>query len=534
MLLSLLLARVFAGAATIDVFDNSINAGESVTWTSGNVYILKEKVFIEEGARLKIEPGVVIKAEGHSGVNAVALIVTRGAKIFAEGTADEPIIFTSIADDMLPFDESILPVATTGGLWGGVVILGRARTNLPDGGIGNIEGITAGDDRGRYGGSDDGDNSGVIRYVSIRFGGMEISTDNELNGLTFGAVGAGTTVEYVEVFQNRDDGFEWFGGCVNTRYLLATNCMDDAFDYDVGFRGRGQYWCAIHGNAPDGTAGEHDGGGGLPHATPVIANATYLRPRGQLGDAGQPAVNMRQGAGGTYANSIFMAPGTLTLNGNPELTFLHKNLFWTSVGIEDWEQITATSHAHMLEDLGNQLVDPEFPGEPDRNLMAYTRKSLDLRPTAKAALPDKDDIHILETSDTSGYLEQVCFKGAFDPSKPMWTTGWTATDFYGLFSDAEAPVDNVSEECIPVSAKDHGFRRAKRLGTIAFEVKEKSPVGVKVFGVSGRLLYASNEGLLEPGQYSLRDLRIPDYDGVVLVRIMVGKSMHTRRFLPHR
>ena len=122
----------------------------------------------------------------------------------------------------------------------------------------NIEGIDINEPRGAFGGSDEADSSGVLRYVSIRHGGTLIGADNEINGLTLGAVGSGTTVEFVEVFANLDDGIEFFGGTVNTRYLVVAYCGDDSFDYDQGFRGKGQYWFTIQ-DADSGDGGEHDG-----------------------------------------------------------------------------------------------------------------------------------------------------------------------------------------------------------------------------------------------------------------------------------
>ncbi|MCB0260439.1 MAG: T9SS C-terminal target domain-containing protein, partial [Calditrichaeota bacterium] len=147
----------------------------------------------------------------------------------------------------------------TRGLWGGVILLGKARINTTLG-EGQIEGIPTTEPRGAYGGNDDNDNSGVVRYVSIRYGGTDIGANNEINGLTFGAVGRGTVVEYVEVFNNKDDGYEWFGGTVRTRYLVSAFNGDDCFDYDEGFRGYGQFWFAIMGEDIGNRAGEHDGG----------------------------------------------------------------------------------------------------------------------------------------------------------------------------------------------------------------------------------------------------------------------------------
>src|SRR5690606_33449452 len=145
---------------------------------------------------------------------------------------------------------------------------------------------------------------------SIRHGGARIAPDNEINGLTLGGVGRGTTIEYVEVLANQDDGFEWFGGTVDTRYLVAAFCGDDAFDYDEGFRGKGQFWFAIQADDDAGSGGEFDGGttpeDGQPYAIPVIHNLTLIGSgAGGTTASNDFAMNIRDNAGGKFYNSIF-------------------------------------------------------------------------------------------------------------------------------------------------------------------------------------------------------------------------------------
>lgn len=247
-------------------------------WTADTEYLLDGNVYVEDGETLTIEAGTVIKglATPTTGDQETALIVARGGKIFAEGTPGRPIIFTSEDDDVTdPFDLTV----DDKGLWGGVIILGRSTINV-GGGENFIEGLEPSDSRNLYGGNDDDDDSGVFRYVSIRHGGAIFGTDNEINGLSMGGVGRGTRIDHVEVFANQDDGFEWFGGTVDTKYLVASFVGDDAFDYDEGFRGRGQFWFSIHPTDDGGSGGEHDGGTdpetGQPFSIPVIHNATYI------------------------------------------------------------------------------------------------------------------------------------------------------------------------------------------------------------------------------------------------------------------
>lgn len=217
----------------------SSNITVNTTWNTGKIYILSGRIAVLEGVTLTIEPGAIVKGEAGTEANASALIITRGAKIMAEGTAEQPIIFTSAADNIKP-GETVSPNLTpdVNGLWGGLMILGKARISVEsDNETKNIEGIPPSDPNGLYGGTDDDDNSGVLRYVSIRHGGSNIGEGNEINGLTLGGVGSGTVIDHVEVVGNQDDGIEWFGGTVNVTNALVWYAGDDAIDTDQSWAG---------------------------------------------------------------------------------------------------------------------------------------------------------------------------------------------------------------------------------------------------------------------------------------------------------
>ncbi|MFP4522615.1 MAG: carboxypeptidase regulatory-like domain-containing protein [Fibrobacterota bacterium] len=279
----------------------------NVTLSSDTVYILDGFVFVEDGSTLTIEAGTVIKAKAGGGLSASALIVARGGFIDAQGTASEPIIMTAMQDD-LRYQDDINP--ETRGLWGGLIVLGKSITNRAAGEE-QIEGIDPDDNRGLYGGSDLSDNSGTIKYVSLRYGGTNIGEGNEINGLTMGGVGSGTTIENIEVYHNADDGFEWFGGTVNTKYLVSTGNSDDSFDWDEGFRGKGQFWVVIQasdagdrGAEMDGCAGDNRGNTS-EYSKPTIANATFIGSGHDSGNSGNMIFKFREETGGYYYNSIF-------------------------------------------------------------------------------------------------------------------------------------------------------------------------------------------------------------------------------------
>lgn len=220
-----------------------LDISSNTTWYKDTVYVLTSRIKVRPNATLTIQPGTIIKGSEGQESNAKVLMVMRGAKIMAEGTATEPIIFTSVLDNIQPGEiVSTLPNDLQG-QWGGLAILGNAKISKgtldPTGAFdeAQIEGVPATDLDGRYGGSDDLDNSGVLKYVSVRFGGTSIGSGNELNGISFGGVGSGTVVENIEVVANADDGLEFYGGTVSVKNVLVWNNGDDALDTDMAYNG---------------------------------------------------------------------------------------------------------------------------------------------------------------------------------------------------------------------------------------------------------------------------------------------------------
>ncbi len=222
------------GVPTVSITENIT---ENTTWETGKIYILEGRITVLSGVTLTIQPGVIIKGREGSESNATALMVARGGKLMAEGTQASPIIFTSVSDQIIPGEiESPNLSPTLNGLWGGLIILGKAPISAEAEAM-QIEGIPTSDLNGLYGGTDPNDNSGTIKYVSIRHGGANIGEGNEINGLTLGGVGSGTIVEYLEIVSNQDDGIEWFGGTVNVKNVVVWNTGDDAIDTDQSWGG---------------------------------------------------------------------------------------------------------------------------------------------------------------------------------------------------------------------------------------------------------------------------------------------------------
>ncbi|HEX3073971.1 MAG TPA: hypothetical protein VHP30_10195 [Ignavibacteriales bacterium] len=246
------------------------------TLTADKTYLLKEFVRIDNGVTLTIEAGTTIYGEN---TTQGTLIVLPGGKLVAEGTAEKPIVFTS------EFTKEGASRAPTYGDWGGIIVLGNAPINVP-GGTSSIEG--PGD---TYGGSNAEDSSGVLKYVRIEYPGIAFSLNNEINGLTFGGVGSKTVIDYVQVSYSGDDSFEWFGGSVNCKHLIAYRGWDDDFDTDFGYSGKLQYLFSVRDpeiadqSGSNGFESDNDGSGSTnsPRTSPTWWNVTLLGPKATAG-----------------------------------------------------------------------------------------------------------------------------------------------------------------------------------------------------------------------------------------------------------
>ncbi len=522
----------------VTVVDADINPGDKVQWTAENVYILDGLVIVENGAELTIQAGTVIKAEKGVGSNASALVIARGGRIFAEGTAIHPIIFTSVldnisSDDLLTYEDR--------GLWGGLVILGHAPTNNPgdkEGDYKEIEGVNElvpdGDTRAEYGGNNSSDNSGILRYVSIRHTGINIgeSDGNEIQGLTLGGVGSGTVLEHIEVYASGDDGVEFFGGTVNLKYFVSVFNADDAVDWDQGWRGKGQFWFVLQATDKAGAAAEQDGAGGdeyfQPYATPHIYNATYVGAGSNASpesDRGEMLM-FRDNSGGSYHNSIFTQfntdkgghafqiedidnTGDKTEDsrkrfeaGDLELTH---NIWW-DFGAGDgnaneptpWiagaDQEFLSILLKYMEDNQNEIDDPKLRGI-ERGTKGT--ETLDPRPHSDSpafTLPRKDP------GDDS-FFTRTDYIGAF--GRDNWLTGWTALDELGYVGDLSTSIEEVSRGELPTDIiLDQNYPNPfNPATTIKFNLDRPQKVTLGVYDLTGRKVALLVNELKTAGTY---------------------------------
>jgi len=508
LLLTLLLLCVSPALLwSADITVTNADITGTVNWTNDNTYYLDGLVFVEDGEVLNIEAGTVIKGmEVPSSDFASALIVARGGQIFANGTASQRILFTTDAEDTGPLD------AFDRGLWGGLIILGRATINT-SAGEGFIEGIPTGLP-GEYGDAglnfDDNDNSGSLSYVVIRHGGAELEPDEEINGLTLGAVGAGTVIDHVEVYANLDDGIEWFGGTVRIKYATVAFVGDDSYDYDEGFNGSGQYFFTVQDNAGD-HAGEHDGGttpeDGLPYAIPRFSNVTYMGAgECNLNTSKNPyCFKIRDNAGGKWYNSIFAdhANAGITIEdlgagvedseqrlADGDIEF--ENNLWYGFGDGNtWSSIAPDAYvANYLANVStDEILNPGIRGTgriPGGN-------ALDPRPVATGPADGK---FVNVPDDSLNFFDDnVGYVGAFDPNDDMWIRGWTTLDDYDFLVPTDGPGGTVTVTYADVKAK----------GSYAFFANTTYKLDGLVFFDSGAVAY------IEPGT-KIMGMEVPSLD----------------------
>lgn len=394
-------------------------------------WLLVGQVRVTNKATLRIEAGTTICGESMDTTRVSFLNVDQDAKLMAEGTKERPIVFTSSnkAGERKASD------------WGGVVLRGRAPINLPPGdatACGSLEGNAGA--YGPCGTMRSDDSSGILRYVRIEFAGREVAPDNELNGLTLGAVGSGTVIDHVQIHRGSDDGVELFGGTVNLTHILSTGSLDDSFDWDQGWSGKGQFWIGQQLTA-DGNNGieadnSRDNNGLLPRSNPTIYNVTLVgtgrgsAPKGQK----RYGLTLRQGTAGSLYNVIALGFADLGVVITQESTCAEiqgdrlrvgSSLFWdngagSATNISDITNVgtAACNVKEWILGKGSREEDPAL-------IRPYDSSAPDFRPMMKTDSPVLAGAAAPPSSD--GFFMQAPYIGALGPSEAdNWTTGWTA------------------------------------------------------------------------------------------------------------
>ncbi len=516
----------------------------TVNFDSDTVYNLDGFVFVDSGEVLNIEAGTIIKSNPGQAELATALIVSQGGKIFANGTRECPIIFTSTDDDVDDPDD--IPAGSGGrALWGGVIMLGYSTLNTTTG-VGNIEGLPA-SARTQYGRPPataiENDNSGTLQYVSIRHGGSVFGDANEINGLTLGGVGNGTVIDHLEVFQNFDDGIEWFGGTVRMKHVIVAFCGDDSYDIDEGWSGGVQYAFTIMDTDDSDQGGEHDGGttpeNGTPYATPVFSNVTYLGAGYQSPTSVNPSCfNIRDNCSPAYYNSIFSDHNGFAVaieqtgsqptdsedrwlagdmvfrnnawglfkSGNTAAALAAAGQTWTR---QIW---TNGSFQNRISDPGinvtrvnDQRNDPRPKNTGAKNLPEWTT------PTAYNP-PVKPNFG----QNFAGFFDQVDYVGAFDPTaaiNELWVANWTAFDFYGYLGENDGGCGGITDDGKPVKV----ITDANIVGNVFFSSDTVYNLDGFVFVDSGEVLNIEAGTIIKsnPGQAELATALIVSQGGKI-------------------
>ncbi len=407
----------------------------TTTWIKGKSYILEGLVFVNDGQLLTIEAGTIIRARTGQGTAASALIVARGGTIIAEGTISDPIIFTCEGDDL----KGSVPLKSRG-LWGGLIILGNARLNSAYN-ENSIEGIPVSEPRSVYGGNDDNDNSGILKYISIRHGGTNIGEGNEINGLTLGGVGRNTIIEHIEIISNADDGFEFFGGTVNSKYLIAAFCGDDAFDYDEGYRGNGQFWLALQDTEEGDNLMECNGGiypeDGIPYSLPSLFNLTLI---GSGPENNNSLVNFSRNAGGIIANSILVNQKTgISIEFKEGVQSSYNHFLNNRLQIKNniFYDVMENDSTLIFSVYAENGMDTSAQNEEFRNYFFQannTVKNPGIQYSVDQYRLVPHDIIFTElASYPSEWFDPVNFKGAFGTYN--WATDWTLLSQSDLLKD---------------------------------------------------------------------------------------------------
>ncbi|MCL5992034.1 MAG: T9SS type A sorting domain-containing protein [Bacteroidetes bacterium] len=541
------LSVVVSNPSPIDEYIQGIITSNK-TLTANKIWGLKGVVFVANGATLTIEPGTIIMGE----VGATsALCINRGGKIIADGTPTKPIVFTS----------GVVAGSRDRGDWGGLLIMGKAPTNLVEAPIeGGIADDASTKVNGWYGGNDPNDNSGILRYVRIEFAGIAESPDNELNGLTLGAVGSGTIIDHVQVSYSNDDSFEWFGGTVNCKHLIAYNAIDDDFDTDNGYRGIIQFGLEKRltdvADQSNSEAFESDNDGSSsekqPFTGPLFSNMTVIGPvqdtswakgsglsgtntfHSKFLTAAQIRRNSRMG----LANSVILGwPGGVELTNQNTVraaendsVLVRYNDFYGIKGNKFFYFGSGTNPTAGVDqnwlsksEFGNNFANGSGMVDAVAHITnAFNMSSFNPLPTVNAPFLTTAKFDYGRLTDP--FLEKVNYRGAFGTER--WDLGWTEYDpvnkEYRVTDVNESPIyeqQNVMIYPQPAS---------KILNVKINNVKTQNAI-LKIIDINGNEIRSTTSENLLFGKLYEYQINIEDIpNGIYLLEIITTDKISTQ------
>ena len=529
---------------TTTVAQSTIIVKDSLTsnqhWTSENFYLLQGFVYVINGVTLTIDSGTVIK--GDHTFTGSALIIRQGAKIYANGTKNKPIIFTS--------DQ---PAGSrVSGDWGGLVLCGKAPIN-PTGGTAMIEGGPY----APYGGTDAADNSGVLKYVRIEFAGYPFQPNKEINGLTFGGVGSGTSVDHIQVSYANDDSYEWFGGTVNAKYLIAYRGLDDEFDTDFGWSGMTQFLVGLRDSAvadisgSNGFESDNDatGTGNTPFTHGIFCNVSLFGPKANLTSSINPlfkrAMHIRRNSKLCVYNSVFAGwPTGLMIDGktttwvnaqNNDLQIENcimsgmnnSNFFavgsggWTDsadsiagiANVRNWFNTTSHSNDTLATNDLLHLTDP------------FNYDSPNFLPLGNS--PVLGHGSFTNTRLQNAFFTPVTYAGAFGIED--WTAGWANWDPQNTVYSTTFSINDLSD--LGFVAESNIPNPFSGSTSIYLTVKNNNHITIEIYDITGRKTATIFNQEVQSNNYKI------DWDattfpkGIYLAKITSDKGFKTLKMI---
>lgn len=385
------------------------NYQSDLVLTADKIWVLQGGVFIggdnKNNATITLQPGT--KVIGQSGAD--YLVITRGSKIIANGTKSAPIVFSTAKT-----------TNRTRGMWGGLVINGNAPINSCKTTSATCEAEGEGS-TGLYGGKNEEDSSGVLKYVRVEYAGYEITPENELNGIAFQGVGRGTIVDYIQVHMNADDGVEFFGGTVNVKHVVLTGNKDDSMDWTSGWQGKAQFVIVqqMGGDGNNGIEGDNlkSPMNAAPRSLPELANMTFVGTTDASAKGGS-ALLLRRGSGVNVYNSVFTGfkRGCLDIDDNETFRnasnggmIFENNIISCASNFQvDADDVFSVEDFYRNEGIANITVDPKLAG---------------WAPLANSPLLVNEDITPLDL-----FFDEVDYIGAVKDQKDTWYEGWINLD----------------------------------------------------------------------------------------------------------
>ena len=476
MIISILFAK---NAIAQEIISGNITI--NTTLTNDKIYLISGWVYVKSPATLTIQEGTILKGEKST---QGTLIIERGAKLIANGTQTQPIIFTS---DQQPGQRSY-------GDWGGIILCGKASVNLPGG-----EGVVEGGTGAMFGGVNDSDNSGILRYVRIEFPGIPFQPNQEINGLTLGGVGSGTIIDHIQISYSGDDSYEWFGGSVNAKYLVAFRGWDDDFDTDNGFTGKLQYGVGIRDAAiadqsgSNGFESDNDGSGtsATPQTHPIFSNFSIFGPlenqNTNININFKRAAHLRRNTATNIHNSLIAGypvgllidASTTELNADNDILQFKNNII---SGCDDPGAVISSSLWDVDQFISNGqnriLSNTEILSTYPINILLPS-----FVPSVGSPLLYGSDF-----SNFDSFFDSTSFVGAFGLDD--WTEGWTNwdpqnTDYNSVgINDMNLSISNISIYPNPSS----------QLINIAI-TGSNSNIDISVFDINGRFIYNIYNGV---------------------------------------